>query len=122
MPNRLIDLCIRPNYQAEQEWGRKMKLDFIPKFVMLLAGAIICIISIVNDMDTTYSLELLLGTLIVFYIIGLIAKKLIQKVMEGNMFVKRNSGGINMELPRNLDENIDDQPVQEENEALSEDL
>ena len=89
-----------------------MKIDFIPKFVMLLAGAIICIISIVNDMDTTYSLELLLGTLVVFYIIGLIAKKLIQKVIEGNMFVKRNNGGINMELPPEQEES-QEQPAGE---------
>lgn len=95
-----------------------MKIDFIPKFVMLLAGAIICIITIANDMDTTYSLELLLGTLIIFYIIGLIAKKLIQKVIEGNMFVKRNSGGINMELPPEQEESKE-QPAEEE-DALNE--
>lgn len=95
-----------------------MKIDFIPKFVMLLAGAIICIITIVNDMDTTYSLELLLGTLIVFYIIGLIAKKLIQKVIEGNMFVKRNNGGINMELPPEQEES-QEQPAGE-GDALGE--
>lgn len=77
-----------------------MKIDFIPKFVMLLAGAIVSIITIVNDMDTTYSLEILLGTLIVFYIIGIIAKKLIQKVISGNMFVKRQTtSGINVDIP-----------------------
>ena len=77
-----------------------MKLDFIPKFFTLLAGAVICIVTIVNDMDTTYSLELLLATLIIFYIIGLIAKKIIQKVVEGNMFVKRHDGNkINVPVP-----------------------
>lgn len=67
-----------------------MKIEFIPKFIMLLAGAVVCIITIVKDMDTTYSLELLLGTLIVFYIIGLIAQKIIQKAVDGNMFVKQS--------------------------------
>ncbi len=66
-----------------------MKLAFIPKFIMLLAGAVVGIITIVNDMDTTYSLELLLATLVIFYIIGLIAKKVIQTVLEGNMFVRQ---------------------------------
>ncbi len=70
-----------------------MKLEFIPKVITLLAGAIVCIITIVNDYDTTYSLALVLITLIVFYIIGQIAKKIIQKTMEGNMFVKRHGGG-----------------------------
>ncbi|MCD7825312.1 MAG: hypothetical protein LUH14_05045 [Clostridiaceae bacterium] len=77
-----------------------MKLEFIPKFITLLAGAIVAVITIVKDMDTTYSLELLLATLIIFYIIGLIAKKIIQKVLEGNMFVRRNAAPIeNMEQP-----------------------
>lgn len=99
-----------------------MKIDFIPKFVMLLAGAIVCIITIVNDMDTTYSLELLLGTLIIFYIIGLIAKKLIQKVIDGNMFVKRNSGGLTMELPEEQEEAHEEEKPAEESDmsALSE--
>lgn len=66
-----------------------MKLDFIPKFIMLLAGAVVAVMAIIRDLDTTWALELLLGTLIVFYIIGLIAKKIIQMAIEGNMFVKR---------------------------------
>ena len=69
-----------------------MKLEFIPKVITLLAGAIVCIITIVNDMDTTYSLAILLATLIGFYIIGQIAKLIIKKVIGGNMYVKRNDG------------------------------
>ena len=68
-----------------------MKLECIPKFIMLLAGAIVSIITIVKDMDVTYSLALLLATLVIFYIVGLIAKKIIQKTVEGNMF-KRQQG------------------------------
>ena len=58
-----------------------MKAEFIPKFIMLLAGAIVCIITIVNGTDVTYSLEMLLATLIIFYIIGLIVKKIVVKVL-----------------------------------------
>lgn len=77
-----------------------MKLEFIPKFITLLAGAIVCIITIVNDMDTVYSLELLLATLVIFYIMGVIAKKIIQKVIEGNMFVKQqDNSGNDMNIP-----------------------
>ena len=77
-----------------------MKLEFIPKFIMLLAGAVVSILTIVKEMDVTYRLELLLATLVIFYIIGLIAKKIIQKVMDGNMF-KRQQGSAkeNVELP-----------------------
>lgn len=74
-----------------------MKLEFVPKFIMLLAGAVVSIITIVNEMDVTYSLELLLATLIIFYIIGLITKKIIQKVMESNMFVKQQTEESEME-------------------------
>lgn len=77
-----------------------MKLEFIPKFIMLLAGAVVSIITIIKDMDVTYSLALLLATLVIFYIIGLIAKKIIRKTIEGNMF-KRQQGREeeNVELP-----------------------
>ena len=67
-----------------------MKIDFIPKVITLSAGAVVAIVAIVRDMDTTYSLEILLATLIIFYIIGLIAKLVIKKAIDGRMFVKRN--------------------------------
>ena len=57
-----------------------MKAEFIPKVITLLAGAVVCIVAIVKQMDVTYSLEVLLATLIVFYIIGIIAQKIILKV------------------------------------------
>lgn len=90
-----------------------MKLEFIPKFITLLAGAIVSIITIVEDMDVTYSLELLLATLIIFYIIGLIAKKIIQKVIEGNMFVKNTEGEKN-ELPTQNDDSKEETESKQE--------
>lgn len=73
-----------------------MKIEFIPKFVALLAGAIVSIITIVKDMDVTYSLGLLLGSLVLFYIVGIIAQKIIQKVISGNRYVRvdDNDGGV----------------------------
>ena len=64
-----------------------MKAEFIPKVITLLAGAVVCIVAIVKQMDVTYSLEVLLATLIVFYIIGIIAQKIILKV-ESNRFIR----------------------------------
>lgn len=90
-----------------------MKLEFIPKFITLLAGAIVSIITIVEDMDVTYSLELLLATLIIFYIIGLIAKKIIQKVIEGNMFVKNTEREKN-ELPVQNDDSKEETESKQE--------
>lgn len=86
-----------------------MKLEFIPKFITLLAGAIVCIITIVKDMDTVYSLELLLATLLIFYIVGVIAKKIIQKVIEGNMFVKQqDDSDMNVDFPTQDDSEYDE--------------
>ena len=65
-----------------------MKTEYIPKVITLLAGAVVCIVSIVRHMDTTYSLEVLLAALIIFYIIGCIARRIIEKVMTSNRFIK----------------------------------
>ena len=94
-----------------------MKLEFVPKFITLLAGAIVSIITIVEDMDVTYSLELLLATLIIFYIIGLIAKKIIQKVIEGNMFVKNTEGEKNELSAQNDDSKEETESKQEPKET-----
>ena len=72
---------------------------------MLLAGAIVCIITIANGTDVTYSLEMLLATLIIFYIIGLIVKKIVVKVLEGNMFVKKTD--TNMSEVKDQEKDVD---------------
>lgn len=66
-----------------------MKTEFIPKVITLLAGAVVCITSIIRHMDVTYSLEILLATLIIFYILGVIAQKIIEKVESSNNFIRR---------------------------------
>lgn len=70
-----------------------MKTEFIPKFVTLLAGAIVCIISIVKHMDTTYSLEILLAVLIIFYFIGSLARWIIEKVMSSDRLMSEKPDG-----------------------------
>lgn len=59
-----------------------MKTRYIPAVTMLSAGAVISIISILNQWDVLYSLKLLLGVLVVFYILGLIAKAMITRTLE----------------------------------------
>lgn len=68
-----------------------MKTEYLPKIVTLLAGAIVCIISIVKQMDTTYSLAILLAVLIIFYIVGCIARRIIENVMISNRFMKEQA-------------------------------
>ncbi|HBA98203.1 MAG TPA: hypothetical protein DCZ23_08845 [Lachnospiraceae bacterium] len=66
-----------------------MRTELIPKVITLLAGAVVCIVCIVRDIDTLYSLKALLATLIIFYIIGCIAKRIIGRVKDINTFMKR---------------------------------
>ncbi|HEX3022337.1 MAG TPA: hypothetical protein VHP81_08090 [Lachnospiraceae bacterium] len=64
-----------------------MRTRYIPSIVMLLAGTVTCIISLIKSFNTTYTLELLLGVLVVFYIIGLIARKLINNIITTDLEV-----------------------------------
>ncbi len=59
-----------------------MQNRYIPAVTTLSAGAIVSIFCIIKKVDVLYSLKLLLAMLIVFYIIGLIAKKIIGRVEE----------------------------------------
>jgi len=59
----------------------RLREKFIPTVTMLTAGAIVSITCIIKDVDTLYSLKVLLGTLILFYIIGLIGRKIILSVI-----------------------------------------
>lgn len=70
---------------------RAMKVNYIPAAVTLLAGAITCIYTIVKGWDTLQALATLLAVLIVFYIIGQLAKKVIVMVMDSNRVTKQAS-------------------------------
>lgn len=61
-----------------------MSSKYIPAFITLAAGALTSIVCIVKKFEILYSLELLLGTLVVFFILGLIAQKILNKVVAAN--------------------------------------
>ena len=65
-----------------------MKKDYIPKVITLLAGLVVCLTCIIKKLNTTFSLAVLLGTLVVFYIIGNIVKFVFTKVENSNFFKK----------------------------------
>lgn len=91
-----------------------MKTEYIPKIVTLLAGAIVCIISIVKQMDTTYSLAVLLAVLVIFYIIGCIARRIIENVMISNRFMKEQSEDEQGEEGSEAEEDGDESEVSSE--------
>lgn len=57
-----------------------MKRKAIPAFIMLIGGFCSCIIGILNHMDTAAYNKMLIIMLIVFYILGCIAKTMIDKM------------------------------------------
>ena len=59
-----------------------MQNRYIPAFTMLSAGAVVSIFCIVKKVEVLYSLKLLLAMLVLFYVIGLVAKKIIGRVQE----------------------------------------
>ena len=77
-----------------------MKTEFIPKFITLLAGAVISIVCIVKDVEVTRALEILLATLILFYIIGCLVRRLIERVLISNSVLRK-------EIDKQTDEDIE---------------
>ena len=80
-----------------------MKVNYIPAVVTLLAGAITCIVAILKNQDTLQALITLLIVLIVFYILGQLAKKVIVMVMDSNRVTKQ-SGTEEEDMIENLEE------------------
>lgn len=74
--------CIYKLFIKEKGQGSKVQKRYIPAAIMLSAGTVTCIISIVKNMDVYYSLKILLVVLVLFYILGLIARAIIGKVMD----------------------------------------
>lgn len=61
-----------------------MKTRFIPALVTLIAAACVSIVNIIKKTEPGLGLEILLVTIIVFYIVGLIAKAIINKTIAKN--------------------------------------
>ena len=58
-----------------------MRDRYIPAFIMLIAGAITCIFDIYHKTDLLTSLKKLLIVLIIFYMLGKIARAIINKAL-----------------------------------------
>jgi hypothetical protein len=60
----------------------KLRERYIPAFIMLVAGAITSIINIINKVDKITGLKRLLIVIIVFYMIGTLAKAIIKRAFK----------------------------------------
>ncbi|HWT76162.1 MAG TPA: hypothetical protein VN258_15780 [Mobilitalea sp.] len=59
-----------------------MRTKYIPASIMLFAGAVTSILNIFNKVPVVTGLQRLLLVLVIFYILGLIAKAIISKVTQ----------------------------------------
>lgn len=61
-----------------------MRERYLPALIMLIAGAITSIFNIVNKVEILIGLKRLLLVLIIFYILGMIVKVIVRKLMENS--------------------------------------
>ena len=54
---------------------------YIPSIISLAAGFVACLVTMINTYDTLEILIIVLSTLIVFYIVGTIARSIINKAL-----------------------------------------
>lgn len=92
-----------------------MDLRYIPSLIMLVAGAITCIMAIVRGWDVTYSLVVLLVVLVVFWLLGIVAQKFIIAIIEGNAVKKKKKD--NVQEPEGMPEAVPAQQVSSEGES-----
>ena len=59
-----------------------MWTHYLPALIMLIAGAITSILNIINKVELVTSLKRLLVVLIIFYILGLITRAIVEKTLE----------------------------------------
>ena len=60
-----------------------MNTKSIPAFIMLLGGAVACILGILNRYETIHFVTMLFIVLVVFYFMGCIVKIVIDKNFQG---------------------------------------
>ncbi len=86
-----------------------MKKKNLPAIIMLSAGAIACITCIVKKYLILDTLITVLITLIIFYIVGLIASKYIANINEAadNAYIVREREKMKAEKDTNLEAELD---------------
>lgn len=80
-----------------------MRTKTIPAIVMLIGGAVACILGITNQYETTHFLKMIFVVLIVFYILGCIVKIILDKNLV--QMEEKDTGG--EEQPEEEKENIE---------------
>lgn len=80
-----------------------MKTKSIPVILMLVAGAMACVLGFIYHYKTTQFFTMVLTVLIVFYVLGCIVKIIIDKNFSGKQSVEE----MTVEETEDMKENID---------------
>lgn len=80
-----------------------MKTKSIPVTLMLVAGAIACVLGFVNQYDTTSFFTMVLTVLIIFYILGCIVKIIIDKNFSEASMKKEETSEESEETKENIE-------------------
>lgn len=89
-----------------------MKRKLIPIFLMLVAGAVTSIIAYIKDYELTRMLWTLLAALVIFYLLGILMKKVLDLFDEQIKKAdeeKKNEGSV-------IEKEVEEEPETEETE------
>ncbi len=93
------------------------KRKLLPVFIMLLAGAIASILTAIFQYEITSLLLIVFITLVVFYILGLILMKVLDKIEEQNTEPDLDEGEV---IEKEVDENGEPIEGEEAEEGMPE--
>ena len=85
-----------------------MKTKTIPVMLMLVAGAIACVLGFVYHYETTQFFTMVLTVLIVFYVLGCIVKIIIDKNFPAEAAVKAKAAEETEETKENINSEGED--------------
>ncbi len=88
-----------------------MKTKSIPTIIMLLGGAVACVLGLINQYEPMSFFTMILGVLVVFYVLGCVVKMILDK-----NFKVEEDVILNEVLPEEEKENIESESVAEETE------
>ena len=86
-----------------------MKTKSIPAILMLLAGAIACVLGFIYHYETTQFFTMVLTVLIVFYVLGYIVKIIIDKNFPVEETEKKDSTEETEETKENINSEVEEE-------------
>lgn len=91
----------------------KERFKYIPSIVMLMAGFVACIVTMICEYEIVEALSVILGVLIIFYIIGIVIKALFNRFLINEETIEENSEETESDETEEQSEDIDEAEADE---------